>query len=255
MTPDQPQPTVFEEEVEDRSTAQAASVKEYLQSVAAGEEAAPPPTQPQSVANDLLSEDTPQEVSKDTQPEEIHLQTDTTFVQNGIDNQSITSSVVVKDTRVEITEEDKESYMKALLLDTPVTLRIPCYKGTVYVTCRALSVYEINVSTMAGNQFVDEEKDSRMAALLLTGELQKVRIAMQITHINDIVQPTRSYKYEKDGTIEEHAKDLRTFANARLYDTPEQKWNLMISALNVFEHKLRRLNELSISGDFIVPLE
>lgn len=176
---------------------------------------------------------------------------DTSFTTNKTELYTKTYFVPLEDSQVPITEEDQALYLKAVLNDTPLTLTQSLAGGRVQITCRALSVYEQDLMLEAA-LFVCGGEDG--VSSLLPSLAQQIRVAMQTVSINKkqfatiYVQPDRTNRKEQ---ILQLVKQV----DAVLSKVDAAKFGFLVRALNVFEHKVAKLNSLAYTGDFWNPAE
>lgn len=182
------------------------------------------------------------------EPERVELEPDKTFEENR--KEAFEQMVVtVKDWEVPITDDDKAMYIKCLLNSTPVELDIKAKNGTSG-RCRALSVYESDVAVAALAHYLKiyPQTDYMFQESLL----QQYRAAMQLMSYCSKSLDYISYERGKNGTKEDHAKDLYERSQT-LLDVPGPVYGMYIRLLNVFQFKINKLQEAAFNSDFWFP--
>lgn len=247
---------VQEEATNPTSSPDPEAVKAYLAAKEAQEQAAAQETA-ESLLNDgetpseAQEEPQEEEAPKEPQEERIRLKYSSDFVNNEADameRQSIT--INLKD--IPITHDDEVAYLKSMLNDSPFELDIELYGGQMHIHARAISVYEQQLAALAAFNETARSDNPSVAAILAPTYLQKVRIALQLRSCNGLPVSDLAYKPEP-GKINEHAADLAKKADELLGNSSAARWNAYIYALNIFEHKLTKLNEMALNRDFLSP--
>lgn len=162
--------------------------------------------------------------------------------------------VTVNDTTVEITDEDKEQYLTCMLLEEPITLDIDLFGGRATITCRAITVYERDLIVLAGIK-KSEELGYVYSNLYMDTNLQQLYMAMQITKVNGRIRDYLQFPKHEPGKMDEHAMKLADWSRERIETLPLPTWHMFARALNVFNHKLNKLNELALARNFTNPLD
>lgn len=183
-------------------------------------------------------------VNKDMNTVSYNFQSDTTFAETPVADQMQQISVKVNEYDIPVTEADQRMYLKAILNDSPVELTIPVLKGTLNVTCRALSVAESEtIITTALKYFKDNPE---LNSMLMTDYIRQLRTIFQVVRING--KPAFPHlDLNQDTFASEVWTTFRDMSTAR--------YNAISAALNVFEHKLSRLNSAALNEDFWLPGE
>lgn len=157
---------------------------------------------------------------------------------------------VLEDHQIPISDDDQALFIKAMLNDTPVHLSQTLMGGLLTVECRALSVYENDLMLDAALKMSGSKPGAISPTLI--GCAQQIRVAMQVTRVNNAdvdyieLQPDRE---NREAQIKSLIK--KTDERMRKFDTG--KYGMLIRALNVFEHKLAKLNSLAYTGNFWSP--
>lgn len=145
---------------------------------------------------------------------------------------------------IKVTSEDQRLYLKAILNDVPVYLDIPVLGSTLIVTCRTLSVVESEkVITLVLKYF---EAHPELSGALMADYIRQLRTLLQVDKINNrsvFATPV----LDESLFSSEVWNEIRTM--------PMVKFNALSAALNVFEHKIARMNSAALNEDFWHPGE
>ena len=184
------------------------------------------------------------QVNKDNNTVSYNFQSDTAFAETPVADQMQQIAVKVNEYDIPVTEADQRMYLKAVLNDVPVELTVPVLKGTLNVTCRALSVSESEtIITTALKYFKDNPE---LNSMLMTDYIRQLRTIFQVVRING--KPAFPHvDLNQDTFASEVWATFRDMSTAR--------YNAISAALNVFEHKLARLNSAALNEDFWLPDE
>jgi hypothetical protein len=161
--------------------------------------------------------------------------------------------VPVKDTMHPISEGDKEAYLEAMLTESNLHLPIKMSNG-ITIVCRDLNMYERNLSLQLAKDKIIKNK--YMPDMVIT-VLREIRLPMQIVKINDKPFKTIYFDYNTDVTddvFEEDKKALDASYKKTILPLPSMLQSLYLKALNIFEHKLARLEEAAFNSDFWNPV-
>lgn len=239
----------------DTASPMADEVKQFIEE----EETETTEVEPQTVTNEFAESmhseeeevDDSEEIENSPLFKERRLTRDTTFDKTSYDDHG-EEFVQVKDTKFPITNQDKEQYLEAMLLENPVELDIPLFDGKAIITCRALSVYERDLVVLA-SVLSTNELDSNFSTLFIDTKLQQFYMALQVTKVNgrqrDYIQFTHT-----PGEMEKQANELIEWTRNSVEKLPLPSWTMFATALNVFNHKLNKLNELALARNFTEPL-
>lgn len=245
---------------EDKMSPLAEQVKAFLQQEE--EEKKKEEEKGAAEANTLLTPDKPkedntlEEIAKlkrqeGLDEERIELGADTTFEENIMAKEPVFNIQVLMQS-IPITQEDERMYLKSMLNDTPLTLLISLYGGKLELLCRACSVYEQQLAAVAAYRETAKADSMGVASIIAPSLIQKLRIALQIRSCNGIIVSDLSYSPEPNSFIT-HADDLLARSEKLVGGTNAARWNAYVYALNIFEHKLAKLNEMALNKDFLSP--
>ena len=233
----------------------ADAVKQYLAEKAAQEAETLQEETSEAVADSFLNEEPPaQEAPQpDTSfgEDRIELHADMQFSENAMDAMD-KQSVTVNLQEIPITDNDERAYLKSMLNDTPFELDISLYGGNMLIHARSITVYEQQLAAAAAYSKTVESENSALAAILAPAFVQKIRVALQLRTCNGMLISDLSFKPEPN-KFKEHIKQLQKAADELLGGTTAARWNAYIYALNIFEHKLTKLDEMALNRDFLNP--
>lgn len=200
-----------------------------------------------------LREATPKKESPEVGDINKVFSADPAFVKNEIEEEIRKYMFKVEGEDLEITDEDQGIYLRAILNDCPVHLTIPIMGGNVKVVCRSLSAYESSILFLAARKMADAETKPENA-VLIPGCAQQIRIAMQIISVNGMPQEyvqIDDVSTDRDKLISDIVSKTEKIT-ARISSV---KYGAYVRALNVFEHKLTKMNSLAYTGTFWKPVE
>lgn len=241
-------PSFVEEVTSEDTSSQAADVLAYLKEEAEAKAAERAKQQEQLDAPKF------KEVDLSENPNfNMTFTADPVFTKNTQEQDTKTFFMAVDDEQVPITDEDQAMYMKAMLNDTDVHLEMSMMGGQFKVECRAISVYEADMVLLAALRMSGSE-GKEVPTALLPGCAQQIRVAMQTVRINgrdaDPIYVTAN-RADRDNEIDK----LIARVDDRLSRMNAAKYGMLVRALNVFEHKLARMNALAYTGNFWKPVE
>lgn len=162
------------------------------------------------------------------------------------DNPANTSDGVMKTV---VTDREREAFLEALLHEKPFTLDIPVLKDST-VTIRSRSVYEQSLAYECTSDLPKE--DFRNKDLLLW--VQRFSMATGLVAING--EPYSSLRLlEGTDSHEDNKKQLEEFVRERFLNMPYVKWQMLLSAFNVFTMKEKILLDEVVNRDFWNPVD
>lgn len=159
---------------------------------------------------------------------------------------------VLEDHQIPITDDDQALFMKAMLNDTAVHLTQSLMGDRLQVECRALSVYENDLMLDTALKMSGSKPGAVSPTLI--GCAQQIRVAMQIVRVNGKEVGYIEMFPDRENRAEQ-IKTLIKLTDARMQQLNTGKYGMFIRALNVFEHKLAKLNSLAYTGNFWNPGE
>lgn len=211
---------------------------------------------PEAVKNFLEEEAAKEAGSEEQQPSELkpehkdmntvsyNLQSDTTFSEPQAVEKLQQIAVKVNERDIPVTEADQRMYLKAVLNDTPVEMTIPVMNNMMKVTCRALSVSESEKIIVSAIKYFKDNPE--LNSMLMPDYIRQLRTICQVVRINGKTA-FPSIDINSETFVSEAWVTFRDMSTAR--------YNAISAALNVFEHKLTRLNAAALNEDFWLPGE
>lgn len=163
-------------------------------------------------------------------------------------------SVPVQDYDHIVTREDKEAYLDAMMEEVDLHLRIKMKNG-ITITCRDLNMYERELSLELAKKKLKDQKVLPHMGLAI---LRSIRLPMQIVQLNNKKFKTIRFEYNPDATQEQFELDMEQLSKKSkevMMRIPSSLDSLYTKALNIFEHKLARLEEAAFNEDFWNPVE
>lgn len=186
----------------------------------------------------------PENMSQDGNKVSYNFQADNTFAAP-VKVEEIKDMIVgVNAQDIVVTPEDQKLYLKAILNDVPVRLNIPVLGGAVTVTCKALSVIESEKVITVTLKYFEEHPELNSA--LMGDYIRQLRTILQVDKINNR-QAFSSVNLDENLFTSKAWTEIRTMSMT--------KFNAISAALNVFEHKLARMNSAALNEDFWHPGE
>lgn len=186
---------------------------------------------------------------KDT--DAAHIPTDPTFENPDLRDPLGNMFVTIQDTDIPVTEMDKTLYLKALLHDAPAMLEVSAANGAT-ARCRALSVYESDLVYLALQKFLKQHEN--YPTMLWDAQIQQYKLAMQMVEFCG--KPIAYLSYESTGgELTKHVDDLIESSQDLYLNTNTVKYGIMLRLMNVFNHKMSRLQEAAHVEDFWRPAD
>lgn len=161
--------------------------------------------------------------------------------------------VPVRDDQHVITNSDKEAYLQAMLTDSQLELPIEMQNG-ITIVCRDLNMYERELSM---ELVKDQIKENNLSPVMLAHIMRGIRMPMQLVRVNDKKFDTIKFEF-KDYTLEQLEQDKKTLSEKQkklVMPMSVGIQSLYLKALNIFEHKLARLEEAAFNKDFWNPAD
>lgn len=242
------------EEVAEAQAPTAEDVKAFLQEEAEKKEAAEADEDEQEELKDI------KDLDENSEPTfSATFSADVTFEENELEKLTKQYMVPVKDEQVPITDADQAIYLKSVLNDVPLRLEQELAGGMLKIECRALSVYEQDLVVTAAlkmSGIASGEDETPMTLSLLPGFAQQIRIVMQTTRINNV--PQEFVQLEAEVKKEDREKQIDYLIKqvyAKMEHMQTSKFGFLVRAVNVFEHKLAKMNTLAYNKTFWTPAE
>lgn len=207
--------------------------------------------QAQEQQNKLEEEN--QEIADKSEQDRISIQPSTLYDAPARKNFYENMVVPVRDDQHVITNNDKEAYLQAMLTDSQLELPIEMQNG-ITIVCRDLNMYERELSM---ELVKDQIKENNLSPLMLAHIMRGIRMPMQLVRVNDKKFDTIKFEF-KDYTLEQLEQDKKTLSEKQkklVMPMSVGIQSLYLKALNIFEHKLARLEEAAFNKDFWNPAD
>lgn len=199
--------------------------------------------------------DAAETVQEEQKEERIKLATPQLFNNTRNDNNFDNMVIPIQDDQHQITSTEKELWLEAMMSESSLMLPI-VMENSLTVTCRDLNVYEQNLSIEAVRTLL---KDQNASPAMLGIILRQIRLPMQIVKFNN--KPLDYIKFDYDPDTEGFTKQkedidkLIKLSRQKMLNIPVSLQQIYIKALNVFEHKMVRLEEAAFNRDFWNPAD
>lgn len=155
---------------------------------------------------------------------------------------------------VAVSDIEKSKYIKAVLNDVPVVLPIELEMGNdeignITIELRTLSNYETDVVFLALEK--DKEEGLIKGHHQLATRIQQYAGALQTLKVQEKVVTTIAFP--EPGDITTDRDKLRAFVTKHVSSMSWPRWQAILSALRVFETKLKICNDAALNGNFWKP--
>ena len=210
--------------------------------------------QPTDFSEEPKPEEPKPEEPKPEEPkpeEKIVVPKDTTFDENPSSLDSVMREVMVDTDTVVISEEDKRNYIKAVLNDVPVKLKVELCGKAMTAVFRSRTSWEQNCMYAAVQKDQDEEVVKDLASVIL--QLQKYGCALMLQDINEKTFSRESI--DEDLSVEEAVKKLRKLRFEKIESLSMPKWGILLNGLRLFEGKLAKMGTECLNGNFWEPVD
>lgn len=189
------------------------------------------------------------EEKKVSPQEDIQISPDSTFEKDGI-NDEMLRSVQVDIRNVDVTDVEKRLYMKALVMDEPVTLTIELLGGAMKFEFRSRLMHEhIRILDVMDLDAKTGIIPSDNPAMFQT-RLQQYLCCVMLRRLNG--ELFSDLELRAGASLEEDAKKLRD-AYDRKMQMGQPRWTAMLNALRMFEAKCARLASECANESFWAP--
>jgi hypothetical protein len=154
---------------------------------------------------------------------------------------------------IEVTENDKQNYLRAILNDKPVVFTISLCGGEVEIKVRARTAWEQSLVYEA----VFQDQEMKIVNEFRQGiiQLQKYSAALMIQSINGRLFSNEVFEKKTDSTWEKDIKRLRELVDEKIENMDGSKVTLILNALRIFEWKLARISTQCLTGNFWNPAD
>jgi len=154
---------------------------------------------------------------------------------------------------IEVTERDKEDYLRAVLNDEPVIFNINLCGDKVKVKVRARTAWEQSLVYEA----VFQDQEMKIVNEFSQGviQLQKYSAALMIQEINGRIFSTEKFAKRDSENWQKDVDKLKELMGDKIESMDGAKLTLILNALRIFEFKLARIGTECLSGNFWNPVD
>lgn len=154
---------------------------------------------------------------------------------------------------VEVTDIEKSMYLKAVLNDMPVIMPIALQMqagGTsVTVNIRTLNNYEMDLVFWCLDQ--DRKEGLIGNPATLATRIQYYAGGMQAISVNN--SQISSISFPNPGNVVDDGNKLRAHVNDMVAKINWPRWQVILTALRLFEAKVKICNDAALNGNFWKP--
>lgn len=222
------------------------------------EQIASSPSTPLTLNPDVTAEKVKQFIAEaqahqtvEEKPKPVALESEADFDIKTAEDAYLTEALVnVSEKEIEITEEEKVIFFKALVNEECVCLPVNLFNNNFRVDLRSRYTYE------QGRIYDVLRLDNKQN--ILTGDtaqfftrLQYYCAALMVQRVNGVLFSELELK--TGSKLEDDAKKLRDFVETKIETMPGIRWTAIINSMRVFETKCARMNSEAANGDFWKP--
>lgn len=235
---------------QDSSTAEAPVTKKRKpRTTRKKKESAPEPAKEVSLEDKLREGGVDVQGSVESGSVEFNFSADNTFGEDTTQVKDIMLNAVARGAAVNVTQEDIINFQLSILDSKPIFLTIKVLLGC-NIVFRSITPYEEDLIFEAVTTMV--ERDGCPAGLI-PAYVQQFRLAMQLVSFHDRNTDYLSFKYEP-GKRGDQIKQLIEYSMRITSEMPGQKYKLCVTAADVFEHKLAKLQSAALNETFWDPV-
>lgn len=190
--------------------------------------------------------------TQDTNNDRIHIDPPKTYENKKEDYYNMV--IPVQDYNHVITQKDKEDYLDSMMQESELQLTISMKNG-LDVTCRDLNTYEREVSLELAKTLL---RANGLTPQMAYSILSNIRMPMQVIKCGSKKFNTIRLDYDPDASADKLKQDVQYLEKQYkkiIMPIPSFLKSLYAKALNIFEHKLARLEEAAFNEDFWNPVE
>ena len=154
---------------------------------------------------------------------------------------------------IEITDADKENYLRAMLNDDPVILTISLCNGEVNVKIRARTAWEQSLVYEA----IYQDQEMKIVNEYRQGviQLQKYSASLMIQSVNGRPFSATQFVKKPDTDIQADIDKLKEITHSKIENLDSAKLTLILNALRIFEFKLAKISTQCMTGNFWNPAD
>ena len=156
---------------------------------------------------------------------------------------------------VVVSDVEKSKYIKAVLNDVPVVLPIDLEMGNdmvgnITIELRTLNNYETDIVFLALE--LDKQEGIITGHHQLATRIQQYAGALQTLKVQS--EPLVTIAFPTPGVSTADRDKLREFVRTHVGVMSWPRWQAILSALRVFETKIKICNDAALNGNFWKPL-
>lgn len=155
----------------------------------------------------------------------------------------------IRDVDVEVTTGDKDLYCKATLCGKPIELTIEM-QNKFKVVLRTLSNYEADLTYFALEHGLREGFIQSQA--VHASYHQQYCLTMQLVSVMDKPVDHLTFVKRASNTVQEDVEKIIE-SSVNILNMPQTYFGLLVRCANIFNHKLKKLEEMALNGDFWMP--
>jgi hypothetical protein len=154
---------------------------------------------------------------------------------------------------IEVTEQDKQDYLRAVLNDEPVVFKISLCGESVKVKLRARTAWEQSLVYEA----VFQDQEMKIVNEFRQGviQLQKYSAVLMVQEINGRLFSNEKFEKKGGDDWQKDVDRLRELVTEKIDAMDGAKLTLILNALRIFEFKLARIGTQCLSGNFWNPVD
>ena len=154
---------------------------------------------------------------------------------------------------IEVSDNDKQNYLRAILNDKPVVFTISLCGGEVEIKVRARTAWEQSLVYEA----VFQDQEMKIVNEFRQGiiQLQKYSAALMEQSIDGRLFSNEVFEKKSDSSWEDDIKRLRELVDEKFENMDGSKVTLILNALRIFEWKLARISTQCLTGNFWNPAD
>lgn len=163
---------------------------------------------------------------------------------------------IITNQKIDVTPEEKSTYLRALLHDTDISLPISLCSGHFTVVLKSRSTFEQQIVYLAANKDLEEEiiPNDSVNYMLQT---QKYAAAMMLVSINgkpsEFIADTNKAEGDTEYVRVQNAINILRERRKFIDKMPIPKWSLVLNALRIFEGKIAILSAEVVNENFWTP--
>lgn len=163
---------------------------------------------------------------------------------------------IITNQKIDVTPEEKSTYLRALLHDTDISFPISLCSGHFTVVLKSRSTFEQQIVYLAANKDLEEEiiPNDSVNYMLQT---QKYAAAMMLVSINgkpsEFIADTNKAEGDTEYVRVQNAINILRERRKFIDKMPIPKWSLVLNALRIFEGKIAILSAEVVNENFWTP--